>query len=71
LLTHQAGKTILVCGHPDHLLPIIKRARAKPLLDAIGNTQYGYLFKLGFTPGHTRSYYCLLSLIGCRQSRAE
>lgn len=46
ILDHEKGKIILVCGHGDNILPIIKNAGAKPPLDSIGSEDYQYLFKL-------------------------
>ena len=50
LITINKGKTILICGHSDNLLPIIRNAGAQPPLDSIGSTEYGHLFKLTIHP---------------------
>lgn len=42
----EKGKTILVCGHSDNLLPIIRQAGAKPPLETIADTDYSNLFRL-------------------------
>jgi phosphohistidine phosphatase SixA len=44
------GKTIVVCGHSDNLLPIIKTLGATPPLDKITDTDYDNLFKVTISP---------------------
>jgi 2,3-bisphosphoglycerate-dependent phosphoglycerate mutase len=44
------GKTIVVCGHSDNLLPIIKTLGATPPLEKIADTEYDNLFKVTISP---------------------
>ncbi len=53
LIEQQRGNTILLCGHSDNLLPIIRNAGAKPPLDSIGTNEYNNLFKLVILPDGT------------------
>ncbi len=50
LIQQQRGKTILICGHSNTILPIIRSVGAKPPLDTILDTQYDNLFKLVIQP---------------------
>lgn len=40
------GETVVVAGHRDNLLPIIKALEAPSPLDSIGPTEYDYIFKI-------------------------
>jgi 2,3-bisphosphoglycerate-dependent phosphoglycerate mutase len=50
LIEKEKGKTLLVCGHGDNLLPIIKNLGAKPPLDSIPAYEYDNLFKVVLQP---------------------
>ncbi len=41
-----SGKTTLMCGHSDNLLPIITYLNGLPPVSRIENTDYHYIFKL-------------------------
>ncbi len=43
---HDWGKRILVIGHSNTLIPIMKSLSAKPGIDSIGDKDYGNLFIL-------------------------
>ncbi len=53
LLEKNKGKTLLLCGHGDNILPIIKNAGAKPPMDSLGTNEYDKLFKLLIRPDGT------------------
>lgn len=55
ILNQSRGKTLLICGHGDNLLPIIKNAGAKPPVDSISAYEYDKLFKLTIGPAGTAS----------------
>ena len=46
----EKGKTIVICGHSDNLLPIIKTLGATPPLEKIADTAYDNLFKVTISP---------------------
>lgn len=46
----EKGKTIVICGHSDNLLPIIKAMGATPPLETIADTDYDNLFKVAIAP---------------------
>lgn len=45
---HQ-GETVIVVGHRDNLLPIIKALGASAPVDSIGSNEYDYIFKVTIT----------------------
>jgi phosphohistidine phosphatase SixA len=44
------GKTIVICGHSDNLIPIMKAFGAIPPVEKIADTEYDNLFKMVVTP---------------------
>ena len=46
MVESDKGKTLVICGHSDNLLPIIKSFGATPPVDKIADTEYDNLFKL-------------------------
>lgn len=42
----HTGKTVVVCGHGDNLLPIIRRLGAEPPVDSLAGQEYDKLFKV-------------------------
>jgi len=46
MLRADAGKTIVICGHSNTLLPMIEALDAKPPLEKIDENEYDNLFKL-------------------------
>lgn len=48
--TEYKGKTVVIAGHSNTLLPIIKAFGAKSPLEQIGENQYDNLFRLKISP---------------------
>lgn len=46
MIEGDKGKTIVICGHSDNLLPIIKSLGAAPPIENIADTDYENLFKV-------------------------
>lgn len=53
ILEHHQGETVVVAGHSNTLLPIIKAFGATVAIDSISEQQYDYLFKLAVMPDGT------------------
>lgn len=47
------GETILICGHGDNLLPMIRLLGAAPPLDSLGAYEYDKLFKVSLSKQDT------------------
>jgi phosphohistidine phosphatase SixA len=50
LIEADKGKTIVICGHSDNLIPIIKSLGATPPIEKIADDEYDNLFKIMITP---------------------
>jgi phosphohistidine phosphatase SixA len=44
------GKTLVICGHSDNLIPIIKSLGSTPPVEKIADDEYDNLFKVIITP---------------------
>jgi phosphohistidine phosphatase SixA len=46
VMAGKAGKTYLICGHSDNLLPMITYMKGKLPQDSIGSNEYDKIFKI-------------------------
>jgi phosphohistidine phosphatase SixA len=50
MIEEDKGKTIVICGHSDNLIPIMKTFGAAPPVEKITDSEYDNLFKMMITP---------------------
>jgi hypothetical protein len=50
MMEANKGKTLVICGHSDNLIPIIKSLGATPPVEKIADDEYDNLFKVIITP---------------------
>lgn len=50
LIEADKGKILVICGHSDNLIPIIKSLGATPPVEKIADDEYDNLFKVIITP---------------------
>lgn len=52
----QQGKTFLICGHGDNLLPMIDYLGGEPPYESLGKHEYDNLFKVVVYPDSTQVF---------------